>query len=167
MNEKTILSVEYTFVIDTNYPTSEFCEELTAYCTGIYSENASEEEINYSRIFNQDMNIDEEIENNPFYNFIEQKNLGDNFYSPCSVYLNSKYGCDGYGNFALLTEDNYEQYDYPAPLSVGIFLKNLPSDELFEILKKRVRQFFTDKKNVSVEGFRLITVSRVAEEKVL
>jgi hypothetical protein len=166
MSEKVVLSVEYTFVVDTNQYMDEFAGQLTAYCTGIYSENAIEEEINYSRIFNQEMNIDEEIENNPFFNFVQQKNLGDNFYSPCSVYLNSKYGCDGHGNFALLTEDNYEQYDYPAPLSIGIFLKSLPSDELFEILKKRACKFF-DEKNISVEGFRLITVSRLAEEKIL
>lgn len=166
MSDKVVLSVEHTFVVDTNYRTSQFVGELTAYCTGIYSENASLEEIECSQKFNEEMGIDDEIENNPFYNFVEQKNLGDNYYSPSSVFLNSKYGCNESGEYALLTEENYEQYDYPAPLSVGIFFKTLPSDELFEIIKNRANQYFSGK-NISVEGFRLITVSRVAEEKVL
>ena len=65
-----------------------------------------------------------------------------------------------------MTEENYGDYNFPAPFSVGIFFGQEPTQEQLDLLKKRSKEFFniSDIK-ANVEGFRLIKYTKYAEEK--
>ena len=82
--------------------------------------------------------------------------------------MNKKYGYNAEGNYALLTEENFEDYNFPAPLSVGIFFEEKPEDEQIQIIKQRALKFFENiwesKKPVVIEGFRLIIHTKYGQD---
>jgi hypothetical protein len=181
MSEPVFLGKDYILVIDTNRASYDFAKRLCAYCTGFEHEDSKNYEM--SRIFYEEMRLKDDstpkgltaAEKNPFYNFVIDRRDEEDFYSPCSVMLNKRYGCDQIGRYAVLTEDNCGQYSYPAPLSVGIFFAEEPTPEHIRIIKERAQRFFElvwpeqdpSKETVVVEGLRLIVTTKHAEEKVL
>lgn len=191
-----VMSEEFILVIDTNFPSVHFASKLVAYCTGYVNELEVNNDLEFADLFYRDFSIEDDegksgklaIEKNPFYNSIETKFLPsptseydeDSFQlppeiaTPWCVMLNPKFGCDEDGNYDLLNEQNYNVFVEPAPLSVGIFFAIKPSDELIGIIKKRSKDFFESvynksepNKNISAEGFRLISYIKTAEETVL
>jgi hypothetical protein len=176
MNEPICIAKEYTLVIDTDSSAYAFARELCAYCTGYNHESSISTKI--SDMFYEDLKIDDDEkfglhaeEKNPFYNYVVDRLDEQGAYSPCSVYLNKKYGCNGSGDWALLTENNFEEYGYPAPLSVGIFFDQKPTDEHLAIIKTRSVQFFEkiwkNEIPVKIEGYRIIVQTKYAEEIIL
>ena len=170
MSEPILLSKEHIVVIDTNTPSFDFVRLLCAYCTGYEHEANKLQEM--SELFYEETKLEGK---NPFDGFIEDRLDDENFYSPCSVMLNKKYGCDGNGNYAVLEQSNFSNFNYPAPLSVGIFFAEDPTVEQLQIIKSRALKFFEkvwpkksgSDQQVKFEGMRLITQTKYGEEKIL
>lgn len=174
MDDSVLLSTEYILVIDTNYYAYDFASQLTAYCTGITDDEETGK--NYADLFYSEMGIEDD--ENPRGKIAEEKNYfheyvthraEDNYFTPCSVWLNKKYGCNDAGDYAQLTSENYDEYSVPAPFSVGIFFDREPTEDLIQIIKERSEQFFRkkcveDNKHVVIEGFRLIVHTRFGKE---
>jgi hypothetical protein len=174
MIDPILISTEYTLIIDTNSFSDGFSKQLCAYCTGISDENDIGQK--YAEMFYEDRKIEDDSspkgrvseEKNPFYGFIAQRLDEEQLYSPCCVWLNKKYGYNAEGNYALLTEENFEDYNFPAPLSVGIFFEEKPEDEQIQMIKQRTLKFFESiwesKNPVVVEGFRLIIHTKYGQD---
>jgi hypothetical protein len=170
MNREVLLSTEYIFVIDTDSYSDHFAKKLCAYCTGFHDEKNNGREM--SDVFYIEENIKDDDspkgkvaeEKNIFQGFVSNRLDEDQIFSPCCVWLNRRYGYNAEGKYALLTRNNYQEYNFPAPLSVGIFFDQHPQREHIAKIKQRAFKFFREvwKKNnpksplVKVEGFRLI-----------
>lgn len=181
MSEPVFLGKDYILVIDTNRSSYDFAKKLCAYCTGFEHEDSKNYDMSY--LFYDEMKIKDDgipkgrtaHEKNPFAKYVIDRRDDEDFYSPCSVMLNKRYGCDGVGKYALLTEDNFDKYCYPAPLSVGIFFAEEPTEEHIKIIKERSQRFFDNVwpehdpsgEKVVVEGLRLVVTVKYGYEKVL
>ena len=179
MNNPILISTEYTLVVDTDMYSECFAKKLCAYCTGFVDE--TESDLDFADLFYLDEGIEDDKssmgkvaeEKNLFYSIISQRFDEDQNYSPCCIWLNKRYGYNASGNYALLTEENYDEYNFPAPLSVGIFFEFEPDSYHISKIKERAVKFFDDVwlkfsgKKVTIEGFRLIVHNKYAEEKTL
>ena len=180
-NNPVLISTEYTVIVDTDSVSYDFAKPLCAYCTGVVDEEDEGRELSDLYYAEQGIEDDESPrgrvadEKNPFYGFVAQRLDQDTVYSPCSVWLNKNYGCNASGKFARLTEKNYDEYNFPAPLSVGIFFDVEPKPEHIQTIKERATKFF-DKvwpklkdgsSPVKVEGFRIIVHTKYGEEKTI
>lgn len=171
--EKILLSTEYVLVLDTNSPSYEFASDLCAYCTGFEPENENcfdmLDEFYHDIGVKSDSKTIDKIDKNPFKDYIFDKLNDEGHYSPCSVWLNKKYGCNEFGEFAVIDENNFDQFQLPAPLSVGIFFEKEPTAELLSVVKKRAIVFFDKicKKPVKLEGMRIITKNLYGSEQTV
>jgi hypothetical protein len=171
--EKILLSTEFIVVLDTNSPSFEFAEDLCAYCTGFESENTKDscmmQKYYESLSINCGLLDPEKVKYNIFSGYVTDKMNQDGNYSPCTVWLNKKYGCNTDGEYAELTENNYEDFSMPAPFSVGIYFELEPSDNHIRLLRERAIKFFSEewKTPVQLEGIRLITKTLYGQEKNL
>lgn len=181
MSEPVLISTEYTVIIDTDSVSYDFVNKLCAYCTGLTNEE--DEGMELADLYYLEQSIEDDSsphgltsdEKNPFYGVVSQRLDQDSIYSPCSVWLNKNYGCNASGKFAKLNEKNYDEYNFPAPLSVGIFFLQEPEPGHIQIIKERSVAFFEkiwpkikDGSNpVRVEGFRLITHTKFGEDKAI
>ncbi|RTK96824.1 MAG: hypothetical protein EKK64_02910 [Neisseriaceae bacterium] len=166
MENQVLLSEDYALIIDTNKESLDFCCELCSYCTGMISEG--EVDLKYSDAFYEDLKFSQNY--NPFAGYCMDKLDENGDYSPCSVWLNKKYGIDENGNSAELNEENYSSYEYPAPFSVGIFFCKKPTQQQIEIIKERANKFFLEMYNeqsVKVEKVYLIKYTKYAEEQLI
>lgn len=173
------ISEEFILVIDTDSDTHSFYKQFGAYCTGLVSEE--ETDFQYSDLFYLELNIEDDvkktaIEKNPFYGLIYDRQDETGSWSPYSVWPSRIFGMHDASqeepvfNYSRLTENNYHLYDQPAPFSIGIFFDYKPETELVEIIKERAVRFFNEHcslKNVGIEGFRLISHEKFAEEYAL
>ena len=173
MDNSVLLSCEYIVVIDTDKPSFEFANDLVAYCTGYEHEKSTDD--SFAKKFldevvgKDDDNLKSRLQSNPFYGFVYDKMDQEGFYTPCSVWLNKNFGCSNSGEYARLTKENCDSFMMPAPLSVGIFFENEPTEQHYELLKERAIKFFKHhlKENVRFEGIRLITQTRYGSEKII
>lgn len=177
MSEQVLISTEYTLVIDTNRMAQPFAEQLCAFCTGIVSEEASPEDEALAERFYEDFGIDDDKspkgkvadEKNPLYGYVAQK-VNDDVYSPWCIWFNKRYGWDGSDTVELLTESNCDEFEYPAPLSVGIYFNVEPTKEQIDSIKKRSKDFFETVWNVqgripvTIEGYRLVVHTKYGKE---
>jgi hypothetical protein len=166
-----LLQQEYVVVIDTNKPSFDFATQLCAYCTGHDDENSKDHTM-VDKFYDQVMphfsdNLKDRIRDNPFCGFLTDKMDQYGFYSPCTVWLNKNYGCNDEGEYDILTENNFDNFSLPAPLSVGFFFENEPNSELLALLKNRINKFFAEewKSPVRFEGMRLITKTLYGSER--
>jgi hypothetical protein len=176
--ETVLISTEYVLVIDTDKLSYDFYKPLCAYCTGTVDED--DEGLECSDLYYLEMGIEDDEspkgsvadEKNPFYGFVGQRKDEDDAYSPCSVWLNKRYGYSATGEYALLTEQNYDEFNFPAPMSVGIFFDVEPKPEHIQTIKSRAADFFKKiwpklqdgSAPVTIEGFRLIKHTKYGEE---
>ena len=170
MSDPIFLYKEYILAIDTDRYAFDFLRKLVAYCTGYSYESSISTE--YSDIFYNDLEIDglAKEEKNPFYGYIIDREDELGALSPCCLLLNKKYGINDSGGYAVLDQDNFDQYSSPAPFSVGIFFDQEPLSEQIDLIKNRARNFFKKiwkSDTVNIEGFRLIIHSKYAEEVLL
>jgi hypothetical protein len=175
----TLISEEYSLVIDTNGEAYDFAPKLCAYCTGLTAEDEVDRQ--YSDLFYMEMGIDDDDsphgkvadEKNPFAESAIDRRDENDVFSPCSVWLSREYGSNEAGEYAKLTTENYSEFDLPAPFSVGIFFDVEPTKELVQIVRERATKFFAEvwpkisKQTVKVMGLRLISHKKYAEEKEL
>lgn len=178
MSEPILISEKYILVIDTNSHVGEFGSQLCAYCTGFDDEHSDP---GYANMFYMEMELEDDeeglaLDKNPFGDSILEEDDGEGTFA-WSYWLSRNWGMDEQGNFARITPDNYGNYSYPAPFSLGIFFAVEPTIEQIQIIKDRAAKFFTamwpkmkeneDKSEVTIEGFRLIRHTKYGEEKSL
>ena len=175
--ENKLLYAEFDLIIDTNHDAS-FYRELCAYCTGITNENDDAQK--YADLFYLDLGLEDDEslrgksaeEKSPFFNYLRHVEIMEDDYvmSPSSMMLNKRYGANEDGEYAVLTEENCEEYSGVAPLSVCIFFDLEPTAKQIQTIKDRTQKFFTDiwpklsEDKVEVEGFRLITRTHYGQE---
>jgi hypothetical protein len=173
MSDPIFLCKEYVIVVDTDKSSYSFIKDFCAYCTGYNHESLISSE--YSKLFYEDMKLIDDnyvnfpYEKNPFNGFLTDKLDHDGYLAPCSVWLNKNFGMDCSGRYELLTEENFDEYSYPAPLSVGFFFNSEPSKQQIEIIKTRSKKFFelffSDRKfKVNILGYRMIVHTKYGEE---
>lgn len=172
MEESILLTKEYVLVLDTNSPSFEFANQLCAYCTGYGHEKSTDDsfvDMFYEDVVSHLAKSNDKIQENPFNGFVTDKMDQDGFYSPCTVWLNKKYGCNEDGDYGILTEENCERFSLPAPLSVGIYFENEPNEDHVSLIRKRAIKFASEfwKKPFKFEGMRLITKTLYGSERNL
>lgn len=159
----TELNHDFVFVIDTNQIAVPFYKELCAYCTGFFHDDLPID----GNDFYVDLGIDEDDESsNPLMGCVCRKFLADEDAStPCCVWLNKRYGCDENGRFELLDENNCQHYEFPAPMSVGIFMESEPTKDQADLIKARAQRFAQKRPELAIEGFRLIQHVKLGKEQ--
>lgn len=147
----------YLFVIDTNIYTGNFEREMCAYITGQIGEcDVGEENAELAK-----QEIPELVAQ--LEDLVELVTDEHGCARPVSIFPNPRYGNDGDGNHTLLTDDNREQFSWPAYYSVAIFFHSIPDSGLLDIMKERARNIATRgvglkgyEQKVEIEGFRLL-----------
>ena len=182
MSDEVLISTDYILVIDTDQYAGNFAEDLVSYCTGFYGEDTREQVRDLSNLFYVENGIEDGGEGeedllandkNPFVDFIvdQQDDVGN--WNPCAVWPSRKYGVNSSGEYAVLTDKNYNDYNFPAGYSVGIYMSAPLDEPLLSLVKERAVKFFEQvypklakegEKNVKVEGFRLIVHTKTAKE---
>lgn len=181
-DEPLLVSEEFILVVDTNAFAGNFAEELCAYVTGFYGEDVRHDVRSVSDLFYRDHEIEDDEshkgllaeEKNPFHGYVIDHMNEDGDYTPWAVWPSRKYGVNASGDYAELTEGNYDDYNFPAGFSVGVYFAESPPADLLDKFKERTKKFFADiyprlakegrEKDVKVEGFRLITHRKTAQD---
>ena len=180
MIDPVLLYSEYDLIVDTNQASWGFYNELCAYCTGFTDSEENGKE--YSDVFYLETGIEDDEsprgkvadEKNPFFDCLR---FGEHegFETPFSVMLNKRYGANEHREYAIVTEENCEEFSEVAPLSVAILFDLEPTQKQIQIIKERATKFFNEvwpklnltKDKVELEGFRLITRTHYGQETVL
>src|SRR3989338_2363944 len=147
----------YLFVIDTNIYAGNFEREMCAYITGQIGEcgvGKDNAEIAKKEISDVVAQLEDLVELAPDEHGCAR---------PVSIFPNPRYGNDGHGNHALLTDKNREQFPWPAYYSVAIFFHSIPDSGLLNIMKERARKIASRRvglkgfeEKIGIEGFRLL-----------
>ena len=158
---KILLDEEYILVLDTDSLIIDFYREICSFCTGHDADSCRS-------MVESDRFHDDFQDENPFSVNIKYKDDGEGGETPCSVWLNKRYGCDEDGNFGLLDENNFQSYGFPAPMSVGIFFLTEPTQTQINLIRSRAEAFLAERKpSPKLESLRLITHTKYGEERVL
>src|SRR3989338_8211600 len=121
----------YLFVIDTDAYAGNFERQMCAYITGQIEECEVEEE--NAKIAKQEIPaVIAKLED-----LIELVPDEHGYAKPFSIFPNPRYGNDGHGNHALLSDKNRDQFPWPAYYSVAIFFHSIPDSGLLNIMKER------------------------------
>lgn len=157
---------EYVIIIDTDQYSGNFEREMCAYLTGQYGECGVGDDISESERDNI-KNIDWWDEN------IIERYDEHGCSRPVEIYPTPGLTNNGMGQNSVVTESN--PYKYPAYQSVGIFVQELPSQEIIEELKERVLNFSNFNKNrrsynkddIAITGIRILTENLTTIENTL
>jgi len=147
----------YIFIIDTDTYAGNFERPMCAYVTGQIGEcNVGKEQAELAK-----KEIPEVVEQ--LEELIEHVPDEHGCHRPVSIFPNPRYGNDGDGSHALLTDENREQFPWPAYNSVAIFFNSLPDSGLLDVMKERARDIVKNEEGskgveskVEIEGFRLL-----------
>ena len=138
----------YLFIIDTDTYAGDFERAMCAYVTGQIGDCGVGEE--NAELAKQEIpEVIAQLEN-----LIEQVPDEHGCRRPVSIFPNPRYGNDGHGNYALLTDENREQFRWPAYYSVAIFFHSIPNSELLDVMKERTRNI--TQKGVGLKGYEQI-----------
>jgi len=165
-----ILSEEYTLIIDTNACAQPFAKELCAYCTGLVDESNVGQQ--HGDVFYMEMGIEDTEEasawmQNPFSKIAGTKMDDAGCEAHCGVWVNPKYGSNDEDEVVLLSDQNFNDYPYVAPTSVGIYFSRGPSDEQINSIRERAAAFFEKsyvQGGVKFEGIRFLKQTLSVEE---
>jgi hypothetical protein len=178
MNE-VLVSEDYILVIDLDRYAGPIADPLCAYCTGFAGEEASYHSSEMCELYYSDLGIEDDDgpygdladDKNPLRDLVVDQQDETGHWQPCAVWPSRVYGMNAEGKAAKLNDQNYEDYNFPAGYSVGIFLYSKPTDEQFATIKQRATAFFNDiwpklkdGEKVNIEGYRLIRHRKTAEE---
>ena len=157
MADETEQPENYLFVIDTDTYAGNFERQMCAYVTGQIGEcevGKEQAELAKQEIPDVVAQLEELTEHVPDEHGCHR---------PVSIHPNPRYGNDGHGKHALLTDENRKQFPYPAYNSVAIYFHSMPDSKTMEIMKQRARNIGTRgvgtegfEHTVEVEGFRLL-----------
>ena len=150
-------SISYLFIIDTDTYTGNFEREICAYITGKIGEcEVGKEQAELAR--QEIPDIVAKLED-----LVESVSDEHGGHRPVLIFPNDRYGNDGNGNPALLTDKNRNQFPWPEYNSVVIYFHSIPNRRLLNTMKERAINFAKGKevlkrvgKRVKIEGFRLL-----------
>ena len=155
----------YLFVIDTDTYAGNFEREMCAYVTGQIGDcgvGKKQAELAKQEIPDVVAQLEDLVELVPDEHGCAR---------PVSIFSNPRYGNDGRGNHALLTDENREQFSYPAYNSVTIYFHAIPDSGLIDIMKERARNIASRglelegfEQQVGIEGFRFLKEHTSYEE---
>lgn len=153
MTAEIRIGEEYIFIIDTDH-FADFAGQLAAYCTGVVSEDESESIASFA----------DEVTDNSLAEITVEKELPEGWRN-YSIWPSKIWAANDSGEYARLTQDNFQQFDEPAGFSVGIYFDSELDSGMIALLKERATQFFEKyKSDVKIEGFRLISHIKTARE---
>lgn len=172
-----VTDTSYTFVIDTDKYSGNFCREMCAYITGVVGDcgvGQSEQ----SKFF-EEMELSED-DATPFQEVIESKNEAESPYTrdligmesdeygcrrPCKEVSNPSWRDDGHGQHRKLSEcDDASEFKHPAFMSVGIIMNHEPKESQVTLMKERAQKYAANN-DMLIEGFRLVTVLTIEISK--
>jgi hypothetical protein len=174
-----LISEEFILVIDCDRYAGPFADPLCAYVTGFVGEEAAHHSMEMSELYYADLGIEDDDgphgemadDKNPLRDLVIDQQDENGNWQPCSIWPSRTYGMNAEGKSAKLNDKNYDDYNFPAGYSVGIFLFAKPTDEQFAVIKQRTEKFFADMwpvlkegEKVNIEGYRLIRHRKTAEE---
>jgi len=145
----------YLFVVDTDSYAGNFEREMCAYITGQTGECGVGEE--NTELAKQEIpDVVAQLED-----LVEWVLDEHGCARPVAIFPNPRYGNDGNGNHALLSDENKEQFPWPAYNSVAIFFHSIPDSGLLDVMKERARDIATRgvglyEQTVGIEGFRFL-----------
>lgn len=152
----------YMLIIDTNSYAGNFERALCAYITGQKADITSSEAEEMAAIALQEI---PEIVAKFDELMLEVQDEPEDYPRCVSIWPTPGYGNDGRGKEVKLTEENKEDYPYPAYLSVAIFFSERPPNRLVTIMKERALQLAaegipwyggTRLRQFTIENFRLV-----------
>ncbi len=158
MPAKTETLEHYLFVVDTNQYAGNFERDLCAYVTG-YVDSLSgvgQEEADLAK--KEAPDYVRRLEG-----LLKEVSYDEGFLSAVHIFSHPRYGNDGPGNHALLTEKNKKKFPHPAYFSVAMHFSQLPAAEDVEMMKERAKEFATGEK-ITIESFRLLEEWKVYRE---
>ena len=155
----------YLFVIDTDTYAGNFERELCAYMTGQIGECEAGKE--QAQIAEKEIPlVVAQLED-----LVEQVPDEHGCYRPVSIFPNPRYGNDGYGNHALLTDKNRDGFPWPAYYSVAIYFNSIPDNRLLSVMKTRAETIASAgiglrgfEQTVRIEGFRFLEQHTTSRE---
>jgi len=157
----------YLFVVDTDAYAGNFEREMCAYMTGQIGEcGVGGVLAALARV--EIPNVVAQLED-----LIEQVPDEHGCHRPVSILPNPRYGNDGHGNHALLTEGNKPQFPLPAYNGLAIYFHSIPPSGLMDSIKARAKKFasgkvktkdYTPQGKITIEGFRLLEQQTVYKE---
>jgi hypothetical protein len=174
-----LVSEEYILVIDCDKYAGSFADPLCAYCTGFTGEESSQHSVEMSELYYADLGIEDDEspkgrladDKNPLADLVIDQQDENGNWQPCAVWPSRIYGMNASGKAAKLTEKNYDDYNFPAGFSVGIFMYENPDEKTLTGLKDRAKKFFSEiwpsvkgGEKVNIEGYRMIVHRKTAEE---
>lgn len=123
-------------------------DALCGYCTGYSSESFAD--LFYCDAYYKDLNITED--QNPLRELIEDRVDEDGNNNPCAPFLSRS------------CEENESVFS--APLAVGIFCRQKPTEEQIKLIEERAAKFFAEiyLKPVTITGTRLLRETVYSEE---
>lgn len=150
----------YILCIDTDQYSGNFEREMCAYATGRVGEcGVGDKE---ARVYFEETGKTEGIEE------IIEKPDDHGCCRPCEIQPTPGWTNNGYGVQTRLKKN--QKMKWPAYLSVGIFLDDIPKDEILELILERCRKFCKESKdclgdlnNITFEGWRLQAVRTTQE----
>lgn len=165
-----VTNTSYTFVIDTDKYSGNFCREMCAYITGVVGDcGVGDDE---QKKFFEEMELSED-DATPFQEVIEPKNESESPYTKDLISMESdEYGCrrpckevsnlgwrsNNDGQCRKLAEcDDASEFKHQAFMSVGIIMDHEPNESQVALMKDRARKYSTNN-GIIVEGFRIVTV---------
>ena len=149
-------SKHYLFVIDTDSYAGNFERAMCAYLTGQVGDCGVGEE--QAEIAKQEIpDVVAKLED-----LVMSVPDEHGCHRPVSIFPNPRYGNDGHGKHALLTDKNRKRFSFYAYNSVAIYFNSLPDSELLEALKERAKNIELKEIELNrfeptprIEGFRL------------
>lgn len=174
-----LISEEYIFVIDCDRYAGPFADALCAYCTGFMGEAAGDYAAEMADLYYTDQGIEDDEgphgeladDKNPLNDLIADQQDDAGNWMPCAVWPSRTYGMNAEGKSAKLDDKNFNNYNFPAGFSVGIFMYSKPSAWQYKTIRERAEKFFKevwpklrDGEKVGIEGYRLIQHRKTAQE---
>jgi len=159
------MSDQIIFAIHTDSYSGNFERELCAYITGQVGDCGVGEDM--AERFVEDLGEDLQEE---FGEIIGAKN-DEGCSRPCEIYPTPGRLNDGVGNHFNAAEG---QTGYPAYESVAIYFDEMPTDEMFDLMKARTdeyakseynrKSYFKDRAPLIIRGFELIVEETTVKE---
>jgi len=148
---------KYLFVIDTDTYAGNFERQMCAYVTGQIGECEVGKE--QAQIAQREIpQVVVQLED-----LVDQVPDEHGCHRPVSIFPNPRYGNDGNGNHALLTNENRDRFPWPVYCSVAIYFHSIPDSGLLSAMKTRAQTIASVgvglrgyEQTVGIEGFRFL-----------
>lgn len=153
-NRKNILQL----IVDTNQYAGNFERQMCAYMTGVLGQcGVGKKEM----LIAQQELTDDQL--SMFEGLLAHVTDERGCKRPAEIAPNPRWINDGMGNHYRIDSDAFTRYRCPAYMSVGVWLKVMPDQEMLKLMMNRA-SLYADKHGIQIEGFRIGTERRGFQE---